>query len=415
MDINPIILAIPIYFILIGIEVVYDWVKKKNIYRLNDALTNISCGMFEQITGVFVKVATIAIYHYFFTQFALFEIPQTWYWAVLLFVLVDFFYYWAHRLDHEVNILWLGHSVHHQSEDYNFSVALRQGAFQKIFNVVFMLPLAIIGFETEWFLYVGAFGTLYQFWIHTEAVDKLPGWFEFVFNTPSHHRVHHGRNPKYIDRNHGGTFIIFDRIFGTFQKEEERPTYGVTTPTATFDPVNAHIKPWKALWGQLVSVTGVKNKLKLLVMPPGWMPDSLGGRVQPTEVNKPTYKKFSLDIPRQWNYYIFFQYALILTGAAFFLFNFKQFEWRDSILFASLLVISLVSIGRIFEQKTWAFWLEMARLLIVPLILLSLYTFERYLQISLLMGSLLSLVWVIINFKNTVEIKTLSSKRETTK
>jgi sterol desaturase/sphingolipid hydroxylase (fatty acid hydroxylase superfamily) len=208
MDINPIILAIPVYFILMGVEVLYDQLKHKKRYRLNDAITNISCGITEQATGVFVKVFTVAVYHFFFVNFAVFSVPETVFWTVVLFLGVDFFYYWAHRMSHQINLFWIGHIVHHQSEDYNFSVALRQGALQKVFTSVFYIPLAVIGFKTEWFLFIGAFTTLYQFWIHTEMIDKLPRWFEFIFNTPSHHRVHHGRNEKYLDKNHAGTLII---------------------------------------------------------------------------------------------------------------------------------------------------------------------------------------------------------------
>lgn len=414
MNINPIILSIPIYFLLIGIEVVYDLFKKKGIYRLNDSLTNISCGMFEQITGVFAKVGTIAIYHYVYVNFAVFSIPETWYWAIFLFIAVDFFYYWAHRLDHEVNILWLGHVVHHQSEDYNFSVALRQGAFQKVFNVVFMLPLALAGFETEWFLYIGAFTTLYQFWIHTETIEKLPRWFEYIFNTPSHHRVHHGRNPKYIDRNHGGTFIIFDRLFGTFQPEEERPTYGVTTPTATFDPITAHAKPWKALWNQMKQVNGFSNKVKLLIMPPGWLPAEMGGRMAPPEIEE-NYHKFDLRLPNKWNFYLLFQYAIIIGSTAFFLFNFNQFETRDALLMACLITLSLLTIGRIFEQKKWIFWLEIARLTLISSLLLSIYSFSPTLNTIIVMLTCLSVIWVISNAKATLLTTAITTHHESAK
>lgn len=365
MEINPIVLSIPVYFILIGIELLYDRIKHKKLYRLNDAFTNISCGIFQQITGVFSKVATVAVYHFVFTHFSLFEIPQTWYWAVGLFIGVDFFYYWAHRMDHEVNLLWLGHVVHHQSEDYNFSVALRQGAFQQIFNIVFMLPLAILGFETSWFVYIGAFTTLYQFWIHTETIDQLPKWFEYIFNTPSHHRVHHGRNPKYIDKNHGGTFIIFDRLFGTFQKEEEKPTYGVTSPTATFDPVGAHIKPIRDLWKDWQLVPSYADKFRLLFMPPGWLPDSLGGQRTPPDITPENKVKFEVQVPFAWNVYIITQFIITLVATAYFLFNYNQFNLLATLGIFGMITFSIVSLGKILEQKKQAFWLELIRWVIV--------------------------------------------------
>ncbi len=188
MDLNPIILSIPIFFLLIGIELLYSWFAKKKMYRLGDAFGNIGCGIFEQVTGIFVKVLTIGLYSLVYQNFRLFDIPINGWTIFLLFLGVDFTYYWAHRLSHEINLFWVGHVVHHQSEDYNLSVALRQGALQKLFTAPFALPLAFIGFSDEWFLYISAFNTLYQFWIHTEAIGKL-GPLEWVLNTPSHHRV----------------------------------------------------------------------------------------------------------------------------------------------------------------------------------------------------------------------------------
>src|SRR6056297_2359014 len=198
MDVNPVILAIPVFFILIGMEVAYGYFKDRKIYRLNDAVANISCGIVEQLTGVFAKVFTVAAYAFIYDNFRVFTLEDTWYWIAIAFIGVDFFYYWAHRMSHEVNLFWLGHVVHHQSEDYNLSVALRQSTFQKMFTFYFYFPLAFLGFKTEWFLLMGAFNLLYQFWIHTEVIKNMPRWYEFLFNTPSHHRVHHGRNPKYI-------------------------------------------------------------------------------------------------------------------------------------------------------------------------------------------------------------------------
>ncbi|NNE55645.1 MAG: sterol desaturase family protein, partial [Flavobacteriales bacterium] len=213
---NIIILSIPIFFLLIGLELIWDLVQRKRgkpgVYRLNDALTNISCGIIDQVTGIFAKLFTIGTYVIAFNlarEVFPWQMPENWMWFVVAFVAIDFAYYWSHRLSHQVNLFWTGHVVHHQSEDYNLSVALRQGAFQKILMFWVYLPLAAIGLPPAWFVISLAINLLYQFWIHTEAVGKM-GPLEFILNTPSHHRVHHGRNPKYIDRNHGGIFIVWD-------------------------------------------------------------------------------------------------------------------------------------------------------------------------------------------------------------
>jgi sterol desaturase/sphingolipid hydroxylase (fatty acid hydroxylase superfamily) len=364
MEINPIVLSIPIYFILIGIEVAYDRFKGLGMYRLNDALGNISCGITEQVTGVFAKVFTVALYHYFYTHFRLLDVPQTWYWAVILFIGVDFFYYWAHRYSHEINLFWTGHSIHHQSEDYNFSVALRQGALRKIFTAPFYIPLALLGFQTDWFLYIGAFTTLYQFWIHTEAIDKLPKWFEFIFNTPSHHRVHHGRNPEYIDKNHGGTFIIFDRMFGTFTPETERPTYGVTTPINTFDPITAHARPLLSIWSDWQRVDGLWNKFLILIKPPGWLPADVGGFRNPPEVHRETFAKFNTEIPLSLGTYVLTQYLPVLGIAAYFLFNHVNLTGSQGLLAATLILLHVMIIGKVLDLSKSGRILEVSRLLI---------------------------------------------------
>lgn len=363
MDVNPVILSIPIFLILIGAEVIYDRIKNRHMYRLNDAVTNISCGIVEQVTGLFAKVFTVAAYHLVYTQLALFEIPNTWVFWLLAFIGVDFFYYWAHRMSHQVNFMWLGHVVHHQSEDYNLSVALRQSTFQKVFTFYFYFPLAILGFPTEWFLLIAAYNLLYQFWIHTEVIGNL-GPFEYIFNTPSHHRVHHGRDPKYIDKNHGGTLIIWDRFFGTFQKEEEVPTYGITKPTATFNAVYANIKPFQELWAEMKQLPGWKNKLMLALKPPGWWPDSMGGFRKPPPVVKATYQKFDVPISKNESYYLFAQYLAVLGGTAWFLFNTTKFALPLQIGLAFVVIYGVMSLGLMFEKRKYAFWVELLRLVI---------------------------------------------------
>ncbi len=363
MDVNPVILSIPIFLVLIGAEVLYDRIKNRHMYRLNDAVTNISCGIVEQVTGLFAKVFTVAAYHVIFVNFALFEIPNTWYFWLLAFLGVDFFYYWAHRMSHQVNFMWLGHVVHHQSEDYNLSVALRQSTFQKIFTFYFYFPMALLGFPTEWFLLLGAYNLLYQFWIHTEVIGYL-GPFEYIFNTPSHHRVHHGRDPKYIDKNHGGTLIIWDRLFGTFAKEEETPTYGITKPTESFNAVYANIKPFRELWDEMKQLPGWRNKLMLALKPPGWWPDSMGGFRKPPPVVKATYKKFDVQLSQQESYYLFAQYLFILGGTAWFLFGVVNFSWPVITVLALAVIYSVMSLGLMFEKRSYSVRVEGIRLVI---------------------------------------------------
>jgi len=283
---NLIVLSIPIFFGLIALEVVWDQVKGKGLYRLGDSLANIGCGIMDQSSGLFSKVLTVGAYTAVFTLSAdwrgwtFSNSPGVW---VAAFILADLAYYWAHRLSHEVNILWIGHVVHHQSEDYNLGVALRQSVLQKVLLMWVYWPLALIGFPPEMFLTSMAINLLYQFWIHTELIDRM-GPFEWVMNTPSHHRVHHGRNPEYIDRNHAGVFIIWDRMFGTFQEEIVKPTYGITRPTDTFNPIHAQWKPVADLWNDLRRIPGWWDRIRFLFAAPGWYPDSVGGPQAPPAI-----------------------------------------------------------------------------------------------------------------------------------
>lgn len=340
MDINPIVLSIPIFFGLILLELFIDWVTGKRSYRLGDAYGNITCGIFEQTTGVLVKVFTVGLYVWAY-QYRIFEIENSWLYLILLFIGVDFLYYWAHRMSHESNLLWLGHVVHHQSEDYNLSVALRQGAIQKLFTSPFYLPLAFIGFDPEAFVYILAWNTLYQFWIHTEKIGRM-GPLEYILNTPSHHRVHHGRNPKYIDKNHAATLIIWDRMFGTFQAEEERPTYGITKPVNSFNPIIAHWKPFSDLASEMKGLT-FNEKMKLLVFAPGWYPKRLGGKQYAPSVEG--VKKFNRPLSKSQNVRVLIFFGLILGMVSAFLFTLEGMPDNQLYLGIAAICISVFSIG----------------------------------------------------------------------
>ncbi|SNS70858.1 Sterol desaturase/sphingolipid hydroxylase, fatty acid hydroxylase superfamily [Ekhidna lutea] len=355
MDFNPVILSIPLYFLLIGLELVFQLIKKAKIYRTNDAISNIGCGISSQVTNALWGVLSVGLYQLVYEYGAFFQIPDTWWTWLILFILVDFFYYWFHRSSHEVNFLWnTAHVVHHQSEDYNLSVALRQSSFGGVFSMLFYLPLALMGFSAYAFLTVKGLNLIYQFWIHTEAIEKLPRWFEYVFNTPSHHRVHHGRNPKYIDRNHAGTLMIWDRMFGTFQAEEEKPTYGVTKPTNTWNPVWANVLPIVDMTNQVKATPGFWNKVKVLFYKPGWQPVELGGYQMAPEVDKKTYQKFDVHPHMPMIRYVFMQFLLVLGFASLFLFTQSNYTLEIKLAMAGFIMWSIAQLGILMEnRKSW--------------------------------------------------------------
>ena len=367
MNLNPTVIAIPIYFLLIGIELIVHRIQATKSYRLNDAITNINCGVTSQVTGAFLKVFTVGFYTFMYEQFKFTTIENSALTWAIAFITYDFCYYWAHRMSHQVNLFWGGHSVHHQSEEYNLSVALRQSSSQTIWTFLFYTPMALGGIDPLVLVSVSGFNLLYQFWIHTESINRLPKWFEWFFNTPSHHRVHHARNPKYIDKNHAGTFIIWDKMFGTFREEEERPTYGITKNLNSWNPVWANFAHYNDMLIAMRNTNGFKDKLKYMFRKPGWLPESLGGYRTPYDIDASTYQKYDARGSKLLNFYIIFQYIVLLIGTSVFLFNLNFFDkhFIEKILVAGVIIYSTVCFGALFEQKNWVKIGEISRILLV--------------------------------------------------
>ncbi len=244
----------------------------------------------------------------------------------------------------------------------NLAVALRQSAFQQGFSWVFYLPLALLGFPPLMFLTLSSINTLYQFWIHTRLIGKL-GPFEWVFNTPSHHRVHHGRNPQYIDRNHAGTLIVWDRLFGTFAEEKEPCVYGITTPLRNWNPVWANFHYWVELAEKARRTHRFRDRVRMFTKPPGWQPEDLGGYVPAPEVDPATYRKYDSAAPRGLRLYVFAQFVVANVAAMVFFFQSGSWPALAQVAAALGLGVSLASMGGLLDLKGWAFWLEAARLL----------------------------------------------------
>lgn len=367
MNLNPVIIAIPMYFTLMAVELVYEAVTRKKTYRLNDAVTNISTGTLQQLTNTFIKIVNIGIYTFIFEQFRLFEYEAGWLTFLAVFIGYDFCYYWSHRMAHEISLFWGGHVVHHQSEDFNLSVALRQTSTGFIWSFPFYLPLAFLGLDPTQFVLAGGFNLLYQFWIHTEHIDKLPRWFEAVFNTPSHHRVHHARDPKYIDKNYAGVFIIWDRMFGTFVEEEERPRYGITKPLKSWNPVYANFAHYIDLYHYVKKTQNVGDALRVLFKPPGWLPEYLGGPMKPQEVNE-AYEKYDIHPNSLWmNLYIIGQFVAAMIFNSLYFFGNGSFNPVTKVVYAMWIIITTLMFGFLFEsRKRWLAGLEVLRLVFVP-------------------------------------------------
>ncbi|MEY4955917.1 MAG: hypothetical protein RL409_174 [Gemmatimonadota bacterium] len=382
--------SIPLFFASLAIELVWTHRRGQPFSRLNDSIADVSCGVLSQLAGIFDKALTLGVFvwvaaHASVQQwlplipawpdrsalitgegalgFAI-DAPALLSWAVTFF-LVDLCYYWSHRMSHEVNLLWAGHVVHHQSEEYNLSVALRQATIGKLFTWIFYLPLALIG--VPWRLFVTCYGInlIYQFILHTRAVGKLGAPIEGVMNTPSHHRVHHGVNPKYQDRNYAGVFIVFDKWFGTFEVEDdaEPVVYGTTKPLESWNPVAANLQVFRYLWQDLKQISRWSDRVRLVFGRPGWRPAELGGPIMPAPVSVHSVQKFDPPVPRPLAGYGLLQFVLATSAAVALLRNAATLPKQEAAAMAFLVMVSLVGVAGIFERAKWTWPLESARLI----------------------------------------------------
>ena len=355
---NPIALAIPFFLLLIGVEVAVAWRQRRSVYRLEDALADLGCGIGQQVALVFYAATLLALYDAI-ASYSLVEFRDgsPWPWLVA-FVYVDLAYYWWHRASHEVNLFWAAHAVHHQSEDYNLAVALRQGIVTSFTSLPFNLPMALLGVPTTVYAAMLAISLLYQFWIHTELVGRL-GPLERVLNTPSHHRVHHAVNPRYLDRNYGAILIVWDRLFGTFAEERERPVYGTTKPIRSFDPLWAQVHEFAVVAAKARALPRWRDRAAIWFRSPSWSP---GAEPLPSEEQVQAREKHAGHVSRAAKVYATVQFAPLVV-ATFFMLLAERTASRAVLGVAALLVFgTLLSVGALLDGRSWARQAEAVRL-----------------------------------------------------
>jgi sterol desaturase/sphingolipid hydroxylase (fatty acid hydroxylase superfamily) len=275
-----IVLATPVFLLLIAAEALVGLRRGHNTYRVSDAMNSIGLGIMSQIVGVFTKLMTVGIYSAVYHHVSMWQLPSDalWVWLAGL-LLYDLCYYWLHRAGHTVSLLWAAHVVHHQSEDYNLSTALRQTSSGWIAGWLFYLPMAVLGFPPLVFGVVALVDLLYQFWVHTQQIGKL-GWFDRWFCAPSNHRVHHAVNDKYLDRNYGGILIVWDRLFGTFIEEDDAEpcVYGTRGPLRSWNPLWANLQYYAELVKDSWRTSAWSDKIRVWFKHPGWRPADVAAR-----------------------------------------------------------------------------------------------------------------------------------------
>ena len=272
---DPVTYAIPFFVALVLAEMLVARIRDRSRYEPRDTLTSLALGLGSTVAGVLSAGAVFAVATWLY-RFRLFDIGWQWYWFVIAFVADDFCYYLFHRSAHRVRWFWASHVIHHSSQHYNLSTALRQTwtGFVSL-NFLFRLPLFLIGFPPPMVFFVAALNLVYQFWIHTEAVGRLPRWIEAVMNTPSHHRVHHATNARYLDRNYAGVFIVWDRLLGTFEAEhdDDRPRYGIVKNLGSFSLLWAAFHEWVGIAKDVRAAPTWRDRWGYIAKPPGWSHD----------------------------------------------------------------------------------------------------------------------------------------------
>ncbi|TSE33447.1 Fatty acid hydroxylase superfamily protein [Tepidimonas fonticaldi] len=357
---NPILFAIPVFLLTILLEAWWAHRRGLKVYDIPDAVTSLHHGVLSQLTGAFTKVAGLGIYIAVYETYRLTEwsMGNVWLW-VLALILYDLCYYWAHRMGHEVNLLWASHVVHHSSEYYNLSTALRQTSTGSLLGWAFYLPLAVLGVPWQMMVTVGLIDLLYQYWVHTELIGRM-GVLDRILVTPSNHRVHHGQNDYCIDKNYGGILILWDRLFGTFEDERdgEKIVYGIRKPLKSYSPIWGNLHYYADLWRESVAAKGWRAKLGVWVAPPGGWTD------EPIEHFEPSgFQRYTRQTPSAMRWYVALQHALLWPLFVHFLGIVKDIPTADALVYAAIVAVTAVALGALLECLSWARWLELLRLL----------------------------------------------------
>ncbi len=366
--------AIPIFLGLIGIEALISWRMGIRINRGADMISSLGSGITNIVKDVLGLSIAIVSYQWLVEKVAFFDIRNAWYVYIIAFVAKDFAGYWIHRLEHTINFMWNRHIIHHSSEEFNLSCALRQ-SISEVFSYVslFLLPAALIGVPTEVIAVIAPIQLFAQFWYHTRLIDKM-GFLEYIIVTPSHHRVHHAINPEYIDKNFSQIFIIWDKLFGTFQPELKEVTavYGVKRPVRTWNPFLINFKHIWLIISDAWHTSSWRDKIKIWFMPTGWRPEDV-------KMQKPIYfvedvfemSKYDTRVSKRLLVFSWIQLFVLLVFTMYLFFNFGEIGFPGVLIYGLFLFVSVFSITSLLDRASYAWISEFIRFLLVVVILIT--------------------------------------------
>jgi alkylglycerol monooxygenase len=355
-------LSMPIFLFFVFVEL---WLAKRrrvSVYRFSDAITDLSCGVVSQISVFYCGKTLQDTYAHLYDNYRIVTLSNSWLVWVLGFFLLDFLFYWFHRLSHEVNFLWAVHIVHHQSEDYNLAAGLRQAILTSFVTWFFYLPMAFLGFPPLMYGVLHALNLIYQYWLHTEMIRDI-GPLEKIINTPSHHRVHHGQNPQYIDKNYGGTLMCWDYLFGTFEKEGEPVVYGITKPLNSYNNLWAQFHYFVEIFNEAKAAPKWSDKIKVWFKGPAWSPEGLPVKVLPQGISRETFVKYDPKTPSGVSVYVVVTTLVSATAILFYLMSAgRSLASGPAVLLVCTILLSMASIGAFLDKKPWALRIELFRL-----------------------------------------------------
>jgi alkylglycerol monooxygenase len=358
---NLLVLAMPAFFLFLYLEYSIAKAKKLMIYKYESSISNISVGIAERLLDLFIAASFYKLFEYIYNKFALFDIPANWLVWVGLLLSADFVWYWYHRLGHEVNLFWGAHIVHHQSEEFNYTVSARITTIQALVRNVFWCILPLAGFHPDMVITILLVHGSYSFFTHTQVISKVK-WLEYILITPSLHGVHHASNDKYLDKNYGDVFVFWDKIFGTFQQEDEKPVYGLTHPLKSRSFLWQHFHYYLEIAESCKRADGFGNKMRTIFGSPANMDQDIRPFLERKFLQDKSTDK---DTKTKFTGYLNLQIAFCIVLLCWFTISFDQLNLYDKSCSVLIILITLINCGALLEQRKWIYYLEYLRIFTV--------------------------------------------------
>lgn len=373
-NINFLAFAMPAFFLFVYLEYKFAQKRKRpEIFNYESSVSNISIGLAERLINLFIAASFYQLFYFIYENYRIFEIPSNFFIWLALILATDLVWYWYHRMGHEINFLWAAHIVHHHSEEFNYTAAARITTFQAVIRTGFWCILPFIGFHPTMVITMLVVHGAYSFFTHTQIIGRIK-WLEYIFVTPSVHGVHHASDEKYLDKNYGDMFTFWDRIFGTFQEEEEKPKYGLTHPLKSYSFLWQHFHYYfeiHELWRRSV---GFRSKWKAVFGSPAEMDQDIRPMLERRFLQDKTDRSHRLKF-RNYLYVQLFISTLLLTGLTYY---FDKLDPYDKLFALSFILLTLINCGALLEQRKWIYYLEYSRLFILSTYILYLAGLQAY-------------------------------------